>query len=239
MSGTIKKLERFIGFSSGCLHQTHKALSPDTIKVFRQSGCNAIELMFHGVEDIDDFAALTASDVDGFGFVSVHAPIYIGSHQIEAYGESLRMIGKKLGELRIQSVVIHPDMFEDFQIFKRYDLPYSIENMDDHKKSCRNVDDLKNVFGKIGASFVLDVNHVHTNDKTFVLEHDLLAAFGDKLSEIHLSGFDTFHDPLYKTKQDYFADRIKKLSAPIIIESVLQSPGEIEPELEYVKNLLR
>lgn len=239
ISESINKPERFIGFSSGCLYQTHKALSPDTINVFRQSGCSAIELMFHGVEDIDDFAALTASDVEGFDFVSVHAPIYRGPHQIEAYGESLRMISNKLGELSVQSVVVHPDMFENFQILKRYDLPYAIENMDDRKKSCRNVDDLKKVFGKIGASFVLDVNHVYTNDKTFVLEQDLLNAFGDKLSEIHLSGFDTFHDPLYKTKQDYFADRIKKLDAPVIIESGVQSPDEIGLELEYVRNLLK
>lgn len=227
-----------IGFSSGCLYKTHNPLSPETIELFRGVGCNAIEIMFHGVEDTNDFAKLTEKDFRGFKFLSIHAPIYRGTHQLEGYKKALSIIEEKHKEIGFDSVILHPDMFDNFSFLNDYDLPYAVENMDNRKNSCKNVADLKEVFTKFNSSFVLDINHVFTNDPKMELTNDLLSNFGKKLSEIHLSGFDTFHDPLYKTKQDHFVDDIRDFNVPIIIESGIDDISEAKLELEYIKTLL-
>jgi hypothetical protein len=80
-----------IGFSTGCLYKTHDALDPATIALFRRGGCNAVEIMVHRLSDMDKFIALEPSDLQGFVYISLHAPIYDGSSK-EDYIKALRAI---------------------------------------------------------------------------------------------------------------------------------------------------
>lgn len=225
-----------IGFSTGCLYKTHDALAPSTIDIFRNTGCNAIEVMFHNVSDTERFSKLTKNDLDGFQYITVHAPIFIKGEE-DKYKEALNAISKTHSFIGLNAVVLHPDMFDSFDILKGFKLPFSIENMDNRKKSCKDVRDLQRVFEELDMPMVLDVNHCYSNDSTMKLAKDLIEAFNDRIEEIHLSGFDTFHDPLYRTKQELIIDAIPNTDLPIIIESIL-GPEEIKVELEYIKNNL-
>lgn len=227
-----------VGFSTGCFYKTQDGLSSEVINIFREMDHEVIEIMFHSVSDTPRFERLVPSDFSGFKFISLHAPIYRGKHQKVEYIKSLKAIESMHREIEFDLIILHPDMFDDFVLLKNFNLPYAVENMDSRKRSCQGVKDLEDIFNKIDASFVLDVNHVFTNDKTMALADELLKKFGSKLKEVHVSGFDTFHEPLFKTKQDFMLKVLGKVKVPVIIESGLNDIDEALKEYKYVKNNL-
>lgn len=194
--------------------------------------------MVHRLSDMEKFIALKPSDLEGFEYISLHAPIYDGNDKL-AYINALKAIEKMHFAVRFNAIVLHPDLFDDFEFLKDFDLPFAIENMDNRKKSCKSVMSLKEVFNKIDTPMVFDINHAFSNDPSMKLSDDLIKAFLPKIEEIHLSGFDTFHDPLFKTKQQVILDAIPNINIPIIIESVLDSVEEVETELQYIKNKVK
>ncbi|MCL5094206.1 MAG: hypothetical protein M1355_03680 [Patescibacteria group bacterium] len=226
-----------LGFSTGCLYKTHNSLDPHTIDIFRKVGCNAIELMFHDSSDLENFKKLRQQDVEGFKYIALHAPIYRGENE-EEYIQMLQAIEEKYKTIKFDSVVLHPDEFKDYSFLKRFELPFAVENMDNRKNSCKDIIGLKNLFQEFNVPMVFDINHAYTNDQTMKLGNDLVNGFKDRINEIHLSGFDTFHEPLFQTKQAYFMDFIPDLNLPIIIESGLDSPRDIHKEFEYIRNYL-
>ena len=227
-----------IGFSTGCLYKTHNSLSPATIDLFRRSGCQAIELMVHNLSDVNEFVNLKANDLRGFEYLSLHAPQYNSKDQ-KAYINALEAIAKMHSQVKFNAIVLHPDSFDDFSFLKDFDLPFAIENMDYRNKTCKSVEDMQRIFKKIDASMVFDINHAFSIDPSMRLSNDLIDAFLPKIKEIHLSGFETFHEPLSKTKQKVIIDAIPNTNLPIIIESILDSVDEIELELQYIINNLQ
>lgn len=81
--------------------------------------------------------------------------------------------------------------------------------------------------------FVLDVNHVFTNDATMRLAQEFYDRVGRRLAEIHLSGYAGYHEPLHYTRQTKIIAAIRDWNVPIIIESEL-SPATLETELKYI-----
>jgi hypothetical protein len=116
--------------------------------------------------------------------------------------------------------------------------------MDDRKERYRDVKDLSAFFLEHPAwGLALDLGHCNANDKSMHLAGDLISNFKDKIREIHLSGYENFHDPLYRTRQAEIIHYCKMLNAPIIIESTFDAVDGVEgvkKELGYViRNLKR
>jgi len=226
-----------LGFSSGCLYKTHDGMAAETFEAFRSIRCNAIEIMCHGVADAPKLAEISPEDLRGFEHVSLHAPIFKDASAAKLE-EMLRHIEAAHKRLGFAYVVVHPDLTTDWKIFSRFDLPFAIENMDNRKESCRNVADMKKVFEQINAKMILDVNHCFSNDPTMKLAGEFVEAFRDRIVGIHLSGFETFHDPLYKTQQREIMDAVFNKNIPIIIESGCDTVDDAKKEYEYIKNNL-
>lgn len=227
-----------IGFSTGCLYHTHttkQALATLCGK------CNAVELCFVKYEPVQWgwLDVVTNDDLASFEHISFHAPKY-------AYGDDAisRTILGRIMEFhknihQLDTVVFHPDEIRDFQTLAQCDLPVAIENMDWRKTSYKNVEDLQPIFITYPSfKFVLDLNHVFTNDRTMKLADQLHAAFGDRLAHYHLSGFAELHDPLFQTRQIQIIASIHRGDAPIIVESDLM-PEEIDSERQFILNSLR
>jgi hypothetical protein len=229
-----------IGFSTGCLHKTHDRLSPQTFDIFRRIGCTAIELMWHLPEDIAELEKLTKNDLEGFEHVSIHLPksVFADINKTKKLLSRIKKVHKRLG---FDSAVLHPDQISDWTFFKTTPLPIAIENMDTRKKNCKNVDDLQKVFQKINAKMVYDVAHVFDNDPTMKLGKDLVSAFGERICEIHLSGYNyrELHDPIHLSQQNEILDAIPSLDLPIIIESVCLNEDEVRKEFNYISSYLK
>jgi uncharacterized protein (UPF0276 family) len=135
--------------------------------------------------------------------------------------------------------VFHPDLISDFSNLLQFPFPVAFENMDKNKSSFRHPEEFRRIFS-ISDEFklVLDINHIYTNDSTLSIAREFYQKFGDRITEIHLSGYRTVHDPLYITKQTDILEAIQKPFPQIILEGI-GHPNEIMREIAYVKSFLK
>ena len=231
-----------LGFSTGVFKDETLSVY-DRLREFAKVACSIIELGFvqiHRFEKFDpeerpqEFVDLLAQ----YKYVSLHAP----KCTYDKTAETAKVFEKinKVHKLRqLDLVIFHPDTIVDFELFNNLPFPVAFENMDKRKTFGRTVEDIQNVLAKNPTfKMVLDVNHVFTNDPTMKLAEDFLASLGDRIAEIHLSGYTKLHDPIYISKQDFIAKPIINLEKPIIVESDLD-PSEVELEKNYIRSLLR
>ena len=106
---------------------------------------NALEIMFHKTLEID--YQITNELVEkAFDHCSLHTPDYPYKHDDISH-KILKALEQVCLDLPIKNIVIHPDSVQDRSVFEQYNyLPFSIENMDERKKSCQGVVDLKKIF---------------------------------------------------------------------------------------------
>ena len=235
-----------LGFSTGCLYRS-KLHERKKLELLAAIGCKVVELGFVKLEDFlreqwAQFMVLTRTDFVPFDYVSLHAPAY-GYGRDEPTRRIFNLIRSFHTKIRpLNLVVFHPDTVKDFFVFEGLDFPVAFENMDNRKKSHRDVLGLREVLGKVeGATVVLDVNHAFTNDPTCVLAFHFWHNLYAKIDQIHLSGYDELnglsHAPLFKTRQIEIVRSIKNLNLPIIIESVL-APSELAKERDYILSVI-
>lgn len=83
---------------------------------------------------------------DKISHYSIHTPTRHSYQDDEESHRILKAIEKICAELPIKNIVIHPDNVVDWSIFQQYKhLPFSIENMDDRKETCRSVEDIQKI----------------------------------------------------------------------------------------------
>lgn len=230
-----------LGFSTGCLHKTHDRLSRETFDVFRKMGCDAIELSCIDIESAAKILGFSQEDFSGFQHVSIHAPSFdaLDPEGVKKYKELLDIFDQAAGKIRIDAVVFHPDEIADWTMFDDRKFPVALENMDWRKERGKYAESMREIFAKKDALMVLDLNHCYTNDPSMRLAQEMNEAFNIRISEIHLSGFEHFHEPLFRTGQTEILESIPKRNLPIIIESVCDTVEDAEKEFEYVKSFLR
>ena len=226
-----------IGFSTGALHR--EADTKQALQIIKQIGCQAVELGLVRKSRIDEgwLKRVTKVDLDGFQYVSFHAPkMYYQDN--EETREMFRLIAQ-INKLRpLDLVVFHPDNVVDVKMFANLPYPVGFENMDRQKPFGRTPEDLLQLFSKNpNFRFVLDTNHLKSNDPAMKQTEEFYAKLGDKLAEYHISGLgsDYPHIPLYQTQETDILAAIKDTTKPIICESRLTS-SEIKQEKEYIES---
>ncbi len=235
-------MKRKIGFSHGVLFKLLDVNKERSIRLLKESGSDAIEINCHSDNDIPFLNSLLPFIKD-FSHKSLHAPVntrYKNDDKTKAMLQDLKNFYYKSGA---ELIVFHPDLIDDWSVFKEFDMRFAVENMDDRKKHYKDSEDFKIFFDEHPDWFlVLDLGHANSNDKTMVLAKEFIEFFKERIVEIHLSGYEKFHEPLYRTRQVEIIKYCEKLSAPIIIESVFEPSDGLEginKELEYVLQNLK
>ena len=229
-----------LGFATGDLYKTHQRLSLETFDAYRKIGANAIELTIAGMDEAPKLLEFEQKDFAGFRYVSIHAPSFdrFDINSTIKFRETLDIFEKFCGKVRVNAIVFHPDEIGEWAIFDNYTFPVLIENMDWKKEIGKYVESMQEVFGKCDAPMVLDLNHCFTNDPTMSLAHEMIDAFRERIMEIHLSGYEKSHDPLFQTQQTEILEAIFDQNIPIIIESECDSVEDAKKEFEYVRTFL-
>ena len=200
---------------------------------------NAIEIMFHNISDTEQ---QIGKETIGkyFSYCSIHAPVYNYQNDEKSH-KILKIINNICSMLPIKNIVIHPDLFIDRSVFYQYsNLPFSIENLDDNKKSCKWIQDIWKILkGNPDFWFTLDLQHCFTNDPSMQLAKDFHKEFWSKIVEYHISWFhpEYIHYPLFKTKQIQIIKALENVNIPIIIESTFDEKTELKKEIEYILSL--
>ena len=228
---------RKIGFSHGVLFKVLDVNTKESLDILAASGASAVEINCHRSGDSSSLNNLLPY-IKKFERISLHVPCnirYGNNDETISLLKDLEDFYKKSGA---ELVVVHPDVVDDWSVFDSFDMNFAIENLDDRKKEFKDVADLKEFF-KVHPkwAFVLDFGHANSNDKSMILAEDLIKEFKSRVVEIHLSGYEVFHDPLYHTKQKEIINYCKEFSVPIIIESVFEVSDGVEgvkKEFDYV-----
>lgn len=226
-----------LGFSTGVLYKTHR--TKDALKIMRNLGYDIVELGFVKLSRIEEgwLEEISDEDLKGFNYISFHAPKF-------NYGDNdgTRSIFEKIEKInkirKLNTVVVHPDPVENFEVFRNVSFHVSFENMDNRKISHKTPEDFDIFTKNSGYGLVLDVNHIYSNDPSMALAKDFYNKFGDKITQIHLSGYVDYHDPLFRTMQKEIISSIQNFETPLIIESVLSTEKELNKERDYILNVI-
>ncbi len=222
-----------IGFSTGTIHKSKTAR--EAIGEIKALGCKAIELGFVRMSRIEEgqLEEILASDLVGFEHVSFHAPKF-------EYGDNERTFEifekiKRIDKLRkLDVVVFHPDPISDFGVFQLLDFNVGFENMDNQKASFQKPEELFKIINQNSRfSLVLDVNHIFSNDQTMSLVDGFYSKLEDRISEIHISGYAGYHEPIFRTQQREIIKAVR-VNRPLIIESVLDLE-DMKQEMDYIQ----
>lgn len=223
-----------LGFSTGVFYKEPIALV-ERIKIIRETGCTALELGLVKMHSFiaDDVDALTPEAFKGFKHVSLHAPKfdYGDNPETQKIFDRIRWINSLC---KLDWVVVHPDTVLDFSVFQNPGFNVAFENMDKRKKSHKMPLDLTKIFDNNPQfGFVLDINHIFSNDPSMKLASDFHGTLGNRVTEIHLSGYEGYHDPLHETRQPEIIEAVRQYKVPVIIESVLSREGLLR-EWDYI-----
>ncbi|HLC89780.1 MAG TPA: hypothetical protein VJG65_02345, partial [Patescibacteria group bacterium] len=213
--------------------------------LIKKSGLTAIELTAHDLSRVEMIETLDFRRLNSFEYISIHAPTFEIKY---GFNQKSRIVLKSIAaiykKIKFNLVIFHPDTISNLEVFSNFDFPVGIENMDNRKNFGQNPSDLKKFFSRKKFKFVLDLQHIHTNDPTMDLTDDFLAVYKKRLAQIHLSGYDpvNLHHPLYLTKQKNIIQKAVGLNVPIIIESSFNPKNnlsnQIRQEFRYVKSFL-
>lgn len=223
-----------IGFSTGALAlgDFQKGLS-----LVRHKQTSAIELSALRVRELPALvAALPKLDLKQFSYVAIHAPSFFDANEEGLIVDQLREIRDDF------SIVLHPDTIHDFAKWAGFGARLLIENMDRRKTDGRTAKELSEWFDRLpDAGCCFDLAHAQHYDPTMTEAFQILAQFGKKIRQVHISELDSasHHFPLSHSAILAFSEVIGKVpaNAAFIIESRIE-PHEIDAEIEKVRNLV-
>jgi len=224
-----------MGFSTGSLYRAMDTYSQEAIKKIGGLSTDAIEVMCAHAEDIDRLPAMIPWLTD-FKTKSVHLPVNLRYQNTSQVRQLLGRTSAFYHAIGASLAVLHPDLVDDWSVFDDSPMNIAIENMDCRKNSFQFTDDLSEAFTKHPRLlFVLDLNHCFSNDPSMALADELMRLFGDRLAEVHISGFDgKYHSPLFRANQPQILDHLPETDCPIIIESPCDF-DELAQEISYIR----
>ena len=179
-----------IGFSTGALAYAdfRKGLAMASQALAFDSSAGAIELSaLRASELVPMLDALGQLDLEGFGYISIHAPSKIDCDDERTVADQLR------AELwRGWPIVVHPDAIYDFGVWRDFGALLCIENMDKRKPIGRSLAELRPIFDKLPeASLCFDIGHARQIDTTMTEAFLILREFSGRMRQVHMSEVST------------------------------------------------
>lgn len=153
-------------------------LLPNLQRVAPQA--NAIELSYHSsIKEILD----NNHYLKKYKHRSVHLPTD------KSYAKWIKDLNKNQNKLKLNYLVIHPNVIHTWNTLKKSKIPVLIENMDGYKKSFKAQKELNKFFNQSPAfKMCLDINHLESQFPGQTPKW--LDKFKNKIAEIHLASVD-------------------------------------------------
>jgi len=233
-------MSRPVGFSTGAFYKFLNPVSLEAVETALRINFEMVEIscMKHAaMPDLDDGYLRVVRD---FNSVSIHAPTDILYGRNGDTKTTLGKIGDLCLALKAGHVVFHAETIADWTYFRdQVFFPIAFENADWRKDFGWTARDFRKIFKRCPcAGLVLDVNHCYSNDRTMKNIGEFMGEYGERIVEVHLSGFRKYHEPLVLTEQMEIINACSPIDSPIIIESVCYSEDLARREIEFVRNHL-
>lgn len=172
-----------IGFSTGSLALADFRRG---LRMAQRRRLKAIELSSLREHELDPLlAALDAlrDDLAYFSYVSFHAPSRLERLSERHVTDALQAIAN-----RGWSIIVHPDIVQDFGLWRQLGSSVCIENMDRRKNIGCTAAQLSKFFDKLPqATFCFDIGHARQVDPTMQEAEKFIESFRDRLKQVHMS----------------------------------------------------
>jgi len=225
-----------IGFSTGALARGDFRSALNMLSSVETDAVELSALRDH--ELVPLMAALSGLDLKRFRYVSIHVPSKFKTMPERAIAAALTpCVAAGL------PIVIHPDAIYDPDSWACFGPLLCIENMDKRKWTGRTVAELTSIFSTFpNATFCLDIAHARQIDPTMAEAREMLARFGPRLRQLHISEIDSVghHNRLSLASilaTQGLAEMIPD-NIPAIIESMVPE-HEMKRELNSVRTALK
>ncbi len=236
---------RIISFALGNIWRWEESKNrADLIQYARNLDIDGIELTFSSKEELYNFK-LSEDDVNwlkSLEYVTIHAPFQLKrkAKNDQEIIKQCEIISKLYQQVNAKDVIIHPLDLPAPEILAKYPFKVSTENLPKRKKV--PIAKLQKIFQEYpNIGLCLDVAHAYlwSKDET----QKLIDAFGDKITQFHLSG--TYrkrdHQSLRKVTNNFLSsiEPIKKVNVPIVIEEEIfvKDLNYLQEEVEYIKKM--
>jgi len=169
---------RPIGFSTGAVA---KGDFQRALCRLRQHGVKVVELSALRLPELAPLAqSLERIDLDGFEFISFHAPSQFLPTEERCVVEQLLSVAA-----RGIPVVVHPDVIFTPEAWEQMGSLFLLENMDKRKRVARSAQDLLGWFTTFPrARFCFDIGHARQFDPTMAEARMILQALSGRLAEV-------------------------------------------------------
>lgn len=229
-----------IGFSTGAMHMSYFPLEVK-LKLFRESGCNAVELSFGEAKTLKEFQFSDAikKELACYELVTIHAPW----REIRYNPESVSYINKLKGicaEQKIYGIVVHPNTVDDYKMLEKSGLPFLIENMDNRARCGTHPTEFEKLKKDYNFGFVMDLQHAYMHDPTMQLAGELIEAMEGRIMEFHVSGQkEKPHSLLSHADNSKIILGMLRSDMPLImLEGNDGTMADLKSEVELIKKVL-
>jgi hypothetical protein len=212
---------RPVGYSTGALARGDFEAG---LALSREHKLPVVELSALRVDELEPLVtALPNLPLGTFSYVSLHAPSRFERSLEQSMAECLANVAV-LG----YPIVMHPDVMFTPEIWRGFGSALCIENMDKRKPVGRNVRELAEIFRMFpDATWCFDIGHARQVDPSMTEASALLRAFGDRLTQVHISEVNTAsrHDPVSKNAVMAFQTVAARIAEriPIVLESLIDA----------------
>lgn len=218
-----------LGYSTGSLALGDFRKGIDMLKETNATSIELSALREH--EFLDIIASLDKLNLEGFAYVSFHAPSKLKDISEKEIINCLLKVAK-----RNWPIVIHPDIITENEIegWNEFGDLLCIENMDKRKPIGRTSDDLEQIFDCFpNASFCLDMAHSKQIDPTMLETKKMLTKFADRLKQIHLSEVNSNCRHELLNMEAILSFRKVSNLIPVGIPVILESPKPFDIYSEF------
>lgn len=224
-----------VGFSTGALayddfRRALQLLAPTRANAVELSALRAVELP--GL--LEALPSLFGTLQERYAYISFHAPTNFTDEPDMV--EQLTQVAR-----RGLNIIVHPDCIRDRSLWRQLGNHLCIENMDSRKPTGRTASELAGFFADLPqAKLCFDIAHARQVDPTMTEAACILAEFGDRLAQVHMSevnGRGKHYAMSFGAKHAYepFANAMSKV--PVILESVVDAL-EVEKEIDAAVRIL-
>lgn len=225
-----------IGFSTGSI-----ALDDvrHGLRLATHRDAKAVELSALREDELDpllDSLDRLEDDLKSFDYISFHAPSKRVRFSESELVDKLRKVAD-----RGWAIIVHPDVINDFSLWRTLGRAVCIENMDKRKEIGRTAAQLRTVFERLpDATFCFDIGHARQVDPTMQEAETFLQLFHDRLRQVHMSyvNSQSRHERLNFESIRAFQRVAHLLSeeTPIILETPVDS-DEVDEELTAARRV--
>lgn len=226
-----------IGFSTGsiALNDVKRGVSVATHRLTR-----AIELSALREDELDPLLETVdrlKTRLSGFDHIAFHAP----SKRVRFSESELTQRLRKVAD-RGWAIIVHPDVIEDFSLWRTLGGAICVENMDKRKPMGRTAAQLKEIFAQLPqARLCFDIGHARQVDPTMQEAETILERFHNRMGQVHMSyvNSQSRHERLNFESIAAFQKVARWLgSTPIILETPVTS-DEVEEEVIAAKKVFK